>query len=298
MKPSHSQTKISVVICTKDRSKDLSDCLASIRAMHKLPDELVVIDNHSTDETPQVVRQFQHSVNFPVRYIMEKKAGYPAVYNRGLSESKHNWVIFIDDDCIAGKQWLDSLCLAIEQSKNVAAVLGQSDTLYRTNLFSLATMFNIWYWKKQAIIGSRILDLEVLDNKNIVYNKTFLQNHLIRFDDERNKGWEDCDVGMQIQRAGGKAIYASRALVFHKDPTTLGSYLKKVYNSALEEISYRKGWDAFRQSHGLKRFKSHAYANIPIFTKRYHLSFVWTAALVLILYLTYGYIKIVTARHK
>jgi glycosyltransferase involved in cell wall biosynthesis len=290
--------RISVVICTKNRSKDLSECLGSIASINGNPDELIIVDNNSTDETPQVVNLFKKSVSFPVRYIVEKKTGYSTIYNRGLSQSKYRWIMFIDDDCIASKKWLSSFRTVVNTSHNPAVIIGKSDTLYSSNLFSLATMFNIWYWKQHAIQGSRILDFEVLDNKNIVYNKTFLQKNGIRFSNNRNRGCEDCDVGMQIQKAGGYALYERRALVLHKDPTTLGVYLKKTYNSAIAGISYRNAWNNYRRLNGIGKRKITASKALPLFAKKYHLSILQTSALALLLYLTYTYIKILIALNK
>jgi glycosyltransferase involved in cell wall biosynthesis len=290
--------RISLVVCTKNRVKDLSECLRSIMLMNEKPDELVVIDNNSIDNTKNVVLGFKKSSLFPVRYTVEKKTGYPAVYNRGISEARYDWVAFIDDDCIATAQWLSSLQTAIKHNSNIAAILGRSDTMFSTNLFSLATMFNIWYWKRGAIKGSHVIDLEVLDNKNIAYNRTFLQKHGIRFSNKRSLGWEDCDVGMQIQKVGGKAVYAEGVLVLHKDPVMINDYLKKIYHSTVAGASYRNTWSTFRKSLGLGKPEPGVLRALPSFTKFRHLSIMQISMLVLILYFTYVYIKVLPLFNK
>ncbi|OWK43961.1 glycosyltransferase family 2 protein [Fimbriiglobus ruber] len=59
--------KLSVALCTYNGEKYLADQLASVRAQSRLPDEVVVCDDVSTDGTVGVVRRFAAEVSFPVR---------------------------------------------------------------------------------------------------------------------------------------------------------------------------------------------------------------------------------------
>jgi len=76
---SHSkQTRISVALCTYNGERFLPQQLASIQQQTRLPDELVVCDDRSTDRTVEIVREFAASVSFPVKVVQNERNLGPA----------------------------------------------------------------------------------------------------------------------------------------------------------------------------------------------------------------------------
>ena len=128
--------KISIIIVTRERERKLKKCIVSLLFQTVLPDELVVINNDSSDGTEALVRTFQKIVSVPVRLINEKKVGYPFVYNRGLHTAKHEWVSYIDDDCLAEPDWIENQKKFIVTHKDAAVILGESRTINSDNIFS------------------------------------------------------------------------------------------------------------------------------------------------------------------
>ncbi len=61
--------RISVALCTYNGSRFLPEQLASIAAQTRLPDEMVVCDDGSSDATPEIVTEFGKTVSFPVRFF-------------------------------------------------------------------------------------------------------------------------------------------------------------------------------------------------------------------------------------
>ena len=290
------------MIVTKNRVKDLRECLQSLQQQTQALDELVVIDNHSKDDTRKTIKEFAETVTFPVRCILEKKIGFPIIYNRGLKESKYNWIAFIDDDCVAGKNWFLNIKKAVVVNRNIAAILGYSDAYYADNIYSLATFFFNYQWKENGSNkNGEILDLEILDNRNIVYNKNFLNKKKLTFDESRigkyKGGAEDCDLGMQVQLKKGRAIYKKDISVKHKDPTTFSSYFKKLVISVRAYETYKIKWSAFRENLPVfSRLKARDL--FPQFTKKYDLSLWQKVSLFGILLLTIIVKKIILAVWK
>jgi glycosyltransferase involved in cell wall biosynthesis len=58
--------KLSVCIVAYNRGRQLDETLASLRAQTRVPDEVIVSDDHSSDETPDVVARWQRLDAFPV----------------------------------------------------------------------------------------------------------------------------------------------------------------------------------------------------------------------------------------
>lgn len=91
---------ISIVICTYNRSRLLKKCLESIVVQNINNIEILVIDNNSQDDTPQVVNKFA-SKHHNIRYFCEQEIGLSHARNRGIKESKTDWLLYIDDDGMA-----------------------------------------------------------------------------------------------------------------------------------------------------------------------------------------------------
>lgn len=91
--------KLSIVICTYNRSNDLALTLQSINAIaveFESGDEVIVIDNNSDDDTKVVVESFREQI--PVRYEFENKQGLSHARNAGLRFAKNALLVFFDDD--------------------------------------------------------------------------------------------------------------------------------------------------------------------------------------------------------
>ena len=234
--------KLSVVIVTKNRAGHLEKCLDSITQQTLQPYEVVVVDNNSTDATPEVIKKWKRQVKFSVRRVLEKGSGYPRIYNKGISESKGDWVVFIDDDCIAEKEWLASAATAMKR-RQLDVVLGKSLTQKPQNVYSLAVYLFQEDWKKKWIRGKVIRNFEVLDNKNIAYRKGFLDQHHLRYDEKRMSvlggAAEDCELGARIQEKGGKAVFVSQMIVSHADPQNWEWYWKKYFKSLAAFMTFQ-----------------------------------------------------------
>src|ERR1700690_3620294 len=217
------KNKTSVVIATRNRSADLSECLSSLLFQETLPDELVIINNDSTDNTVAIGTSFSQRAPFPLRMISEKRKGYPILYNRGLQESKYAWVAFLDDDCVADPGWFRGIKEAITQYPTAACIMGISQTVHIQNSYSFVTYILNCVWKENGSSSELVTNGEILDNKNIVYNKIFLSKHALQFNEKRisyrNGSSEDCDLGERIVQSGGKCFYVKTIVVKHKDPT-------------------------------------------------------------------------------
>jgi glycosyltransferase involved in cell wall biosynthesis len=85
--------EVSVVIPTFNYGRYLRRAIASVLAQTRLPDEVIVVDDGSTDETADVVRGFEG-----VRYIYQANQGVSCARNRGISEARGEWIAFLDGD--------------------------------------------------------------------------------------------------------------------------------------------------------------------------------------------------------
>ena len=86
--------RVSVIIPTYNRAQMLRQALESVRRQNVEGVEIIVVDNNSTDETPQVVEEFQPGI----RYLKQKQQGVAAARNMGIRYSKAPYIAFLDSD--------------------------------------------------------------------------------------------------------------------------------------------------------------------------------------------------------
>lgn len=87
--------RISVVIPTYNFGPYLPTAIESVRRQGWPELEIIVVDDGSTDETPQVMKEL---VGDDLRYIRQENAGAASARNRGINESSGEWVAFLDAD--------------------------------------------------------------------------------------------------------------------------------------------------------------------------------------------------------
>jgi glycosyltransferase involved in cell wall biosynthesis len=111
----------SVVVCTHNGSRTLTLALASLSAQNFEHGsyEVVLVDDASTDETPQIAAASDARV---VR--RERSSGLAAARNAGLAAARGQFVAFTDDDCEASPDWLQQLITPLLDDSSLAGVTG------------------------------------------------------------------------------------------------------------------------------------------------------------------------------
>src|SRR4051812_30702686 len=101
---------IDIVICTYNNAALLERTLETL-AVQEVPESLqwgvLIVDNASTDRTPEVVEAFRKtSPVSKVEYVYEEKQGLVPARIRGVRETSAPWIAFVDDDCLLDQHWL------------------------------------------------------------------------------------------------------------------------------------------------------------------------------------------------
>ncbi len=102
----------SIIIATRNRSRQLKACLESLWAQNttgKFSWEILVVDNHSTDDTKDMIKSLASQTPVPLRYGFEPDPGKCKALNLGIEQAVGRHLIFTDDDIIADKFWLQNI---------------------------------------------------------------------------------------------------------------------------------------------------------------------------------------------
>jgi glycosyltransferase involved in cell wall biosynthesis len=106
--------KISVIIPTYNRASFLEKTIESVLNQTKEVDELIVIDDGSSDNTQEIVKKYN------IKYIYQENNGVSSARNCGIKNAKNDWICFLDSDDI----WeLDKISIQSEFHKNNTDIL-------------------------------------------------------------------------------------------------------------------------------------------------------------------------------
>jgi glycosyltransferase involved in cell wall biosynthesis len=98
------ELSVSVVVCTRRRSRYLPDVLGAIAGLVPAPDEVIVVDNDPGDQDSRAVVEAAGA-----RYVREDRRGLDNARNAGLRVAGGDLVAFTDDDCVPVPWWLRRL---------------------------------------------------------------------------------------------------------------------------------------------------------------------------------------------
>lgn len=152
--------KISLIISTCNKAIYLDIALFSIVNTNKLYDiDIVIIDDGSNDNTKRVVEKYKNDLN--IAYVYQENRGLSTARNKGISYSKSEYLLFLDDDRVLAKDYFDNIIIP---SKN-QVIVGKRKEIYVRDIAK-----NIDFFKEKISMDYDYIDKRSLNER--YYNKT------------------------------------------------------------------------------------------------------------------------------
>lgn len=231
-----------VIICTRDRHASLARTLESLvtaAARVTEPWELLVVDNGSTDATPDTIAGF--SGRLPIRRVDQPVAGLSNARNAGVRESRGDFVLWTDDDVLVDENWLAAYFTAFRRHPDVAVFGGRSEPVYEEPVQE-------WFRANQPHLQS-LLAIRDANWTEIARGSTpYGLNYAIRGSEQRTiaydpalgvapgrrRGGEEEAMILEVLERGGKGRWVWDATVYHLIPVTRQSeaYIRLYYLAA------------------------------------------------------------------
>lgn len=112
--------RVSIALCTSNGQTYLQEQLESYLNQTRTPDELVVCDDVSSDETIIILQEFAQSAPFTVRiYRNEKKLGYVKNFERAVLLCDGDIIFFSDQDDVWDPQKIELMAAVLENAPNI-----------------------------------------------------------------------------------------------------------------------------------------------------------------------------------
>ena len=194
---------ISVIVCAHNEARYLPACLHSVLAQSRVPDELLVINNASTDETRVVASQIPH-----VRVVDEPRKGLVVARETGRRHAAGEILIYLDADCRAPLTCLERIERRFRADPALLALSGP----YR---------YYDWDWMGRALIraydftlapATQLLVKHLLRIGTIFYGGNFAVrrealDRIGGFDTSIEFHGEDTNVGRRLFAVGKVGLF-------------------------------------------------------------------------------------------
>lgn len=119
---------VSVIVPTYDRAELIVQTLDSVSNQSYRPIELIIVDDGSTDNTGEIVKNWQRELSsvesLKVKYVYQPNNGAPAARNRGASESCGEFIQFLDSDDLLAPDKIAAQVNAFARLGKMTAVFG------------------------------------------------------------------------------------------------------------------------------------------------------------------------------
>ena len=195
--------RISVIVCAHNEARYLPACLHSVLAQSRVPDELLVINNASTDETALVASQVPR-----VRVVDEPRKGLVVARETGRRHATGDILIYVDADCRAPLGWVERIERRFDRDRALIALSGP----YR---------YYDWNWSGRALIraydftvapATQLLVKHVLRIGTIFYGGNFAVRRealerIDGFDTSIEFHGEDTNLGRRLFAVGKVGLF-------------------------------------------------------------------------------------------
>jgi glycosyltransferase involved in cell wall biosynthesis len=198
------EVKISVIVCAHNEERFIAACVCSLLAQTRLPDEIIVINNASTDRTGDIARGLPG-----VLVVDEPRKGLVVARECGRAEAAGDLLVYLDADCRAPLHWLQRIEARFERDVDLLALSGN----YR---------FYDWDWWGRLLI--RAYDF-TLGPATHVLAKYILRIGVVFY------GGNFAVRRTALERIGG----FDTSIDFHGEDTNLG---RRLFASGRVELAY------------------------------------------------------------
>lgn len=233
--------KYSIIVPSYNRAEEIRELLESFTRLEFPASrlELIIADDGSTDQTAELVKEFQARLPFPLHFYHQQNQGPGAARNMGMQRASGDFFIFIDSDCTVHPHWLQHIDRALNESG--ADAFGGPDS-FRDDFPPLLKAINYSMTSFLTTGGLRGRKGKKLAK---YYPRSFnmglsrqLYQKIGGFGSLRHG--QDIEYSHRIIKSGARVIFIGNAVVYHKRRTSIRKFFKQVFNWGVARINLYK----------------------------------------------------------
>jgi len=243
---SRPESPIGIVIPTYNRSEVLLSCLRHLERQTWTDFEVIVIDDGSTDSTPQLVEEYRIQSPLHLRYMRQQNSGPARARNVGISALCAPICLMMGDDILASPNFVLAH-LQLHQERPGLQVAGLGLTRW-SDSGQIVTKF--MHWLDES--GIQFAYNELLRGtppswRHFYTSNLSLKTRLLRenpFEESFTKAAaEDLELGYRLEKQHGlEVVFTSGALAHHLHPTSFRQACRRMFNVGASTRHFQDIW--------------------------------------------------------
>ncbi|MDQ3931410.1 MAG: glycosyltransferase [Actinomycetota bacterium] len=223
--------RVSVVVCSLNGEATLRDCLDGCTSLDYPDYEVIVVDDGSTDATPDIAR------SYGVRVVSTPNRGLSSARNTGLQLATGTIVAYTDDDAWPDPHWLRYLVNALADSSHVA--VGGPNLAPPGDGLVAHCVANSPGGPMQVLLSDS--EAEHIPGCNMAFRREALEA-IGGFDPRYRTAGDDVDVCWRLQERGGTIGFHGGAMVWHHRRNSLRAYWRQQKGYGRAEALLEEKW--------------------------------------------------------
>ena len=223
--------RISVVVCTYNGSRTIRDCLEGLKRLRYPNFEVIVVNDGSTDATPDIVREYD------VRLISTENRGLSSARNTGWREATGEIIAYIDDDAYPDRDWLTHLAATFLRTSDVGVggpnISPPGDgPIAKCIALAPGNPIHVMLTDREA---------EHIPGCNMAFRRSALQE-IGGFDEQFRVAGDDVDVCWSLRERGRTLGFSPSAVVWHHRRNSVRAFWKQQVGYGRAEGLLERKW--------------------------------------------------------
>ena len=240
---------VSVVIPAYNREKTIKDTVDSVLRQTYLPNEIIVVDDGSTDNTRDVVQEIaENCSSVKIIYCDQKNAGAQKARNKGIELAAGEWIAFLDSDDLWVSDKLEQQAKAIQKVNYDKNTVVHGDCTVRNVENGETTLWNLPLTEGENVY------CQLLERPSPTFPTLFTSKKALMeagMLDEKVPSYQEWDTSIRLSQKC-RFIHINKPLFEYRVHNTVFRNPKRdfegyfyIVNKYKDEIINRCGWDVW-----------------------------------------------------